>query len=137
MKSPGRKKPTELDRHIGSRIRLWRRTLNVDANALASNVGITYQQLQKYEKGMNRIGAARLFEFARLMDVPIDFFYPARVPPTTDQNARDRLETGVSFLTDGSTIELFKCYSTINHTGIRRALIGLLRSIAASYGTGR
>lgn len=116
-----------MDQYIGGRLRLWRRTLDVDACALAERVGITYQQLQKYEKGMNRISATRLYAIARELNVPIDFFYQDAEPPAQgaaegDSLNQHALQAGPDFL---------KCLASIKDPTVRKALINLMRTIAA------
>lgn len=122
------KKPGEMDRYIGSRLRLWRRTMDVDAYALAARVGITYQQLQKYEKGMNRISATRLFNISQALNVPIDYFYQEAAlhqSPSAGEQTDDKF----AFLVNGSGSDLLKCYLSIKDPDVRKAVLNLLRSI--------
>ena len=67
--------PNPVDVHIGSRIRLRRKLIDMTQQELADKLGITFQQIQKYEKGNNRVGASRLYDMASVLDVPINFFY--------------------------------------------------------------
>jgi transcriptional regulator with XRE-family HTH domain len=71
----GERRPAPIDLHIGSRIRLRRTMLNMSMERLAESLVVTYQQVQKYERGVNRVGAARLFDISRALDVPIGFFF--------------------------------------------------------------
>src|ERR1700722_15944659 len=84
---PGRRKgdkPNPIDIHVGSRVRLRRNMLGLSQEKLGEAIGLTFQQVQKYERGANRIGASRLLELSRVLDVPIKFFYdetdPVRAP---------------------------------------------------------
>src|SRR5512134_3751494 len=67
--------PNPVDIHVGSRVRLRRTLLGLSQEKLGEAVGLTFQQIQKYERGANRIGASRLFEFSRILDVPVSFFF--------------------------------------------------------------
>ena len=131
--SKGSKKPGEMDQYIGRRLRLWRRTMGVDAYALAERIGITYQQLQKYEKGMNRISATRLYRIACELNVPIDYFYGEI---STQPQSAQPLEPGMNasaelaLLINGSGANLLKCYAAIKNMQIRRAVLNLLRTVA-------
>lgn len=133
------KKPSEMDQYIGGRLRLWRRTMDVDANHLAERVGVTYQQLQKYEKGVNRISATRLFAISRELDVPIGYFYQDAEPPRGERtDAPDEKIQGIdrhALLSDGSGTDFLKCYVSIKDPIVRKALIKLMRSLTSESGS--
>jgi transcriptional regulator with XRE-family HTH domain len=74
-KSPAPKSPKAVDIHVGSRVRLGRTMSNVSQEKLGVSLGITFQQIQKYEKGTNRIGSSRLVEIATALDLPVSFFF--------------------------------------------------------------
>jgi transcriptional regulator with XRE-family HTH domain len=120
------KRPNEMDRYVGSRLRLWRRTMKVDAYALAATIGITYQQLQKYEKGLNRISATRLFAISQALNIPIDYFYQ----DAETQSNRSGDSALHRILLEGGGAELLKCYGAIKAPTVRKAVLNLLRSIA-------
>src|SRR5471030_1017535 len=67
--------PSPVDLHVGSRVRLRRTLLGMSQEKLGNAVGLTFQQIQKYERGANRIGASRLFDISRVLDVPVQFFF--------------------------------------------------------------
>ena len=71
----GKKSPHPVDVHVGGRVRLRRMLLGMSQDRLGEALGLTFQQVQKYEKGVNRIGASRIFEIAKILDVPIQYFY--------------------------------------------------------------
>src|SRR6188508_1301113 len=77
-------KPNPIDVHVGSRVRLRRTLLGMSQEKLGEAIGLTFQQVQKYERGANRIGASRLFDLSRVLDVPVSFFFddmdPVRAP---------------------------------------------------------
>jgi transcriptional regulator with XRE-family HTH domain len=77
-------KPTRIDRHVGSRVRIRRMIVGMTMRELGEALGITLQQVQKYEKGTNRIGASRLQQFARVLGVPVEFFFEG-APPVSRQ----------------------------------------------------
>lgn len=121
-----------MDQYIGGRLRLWRRTMDVDAYFLAERIGITYQQLQKYEKGMNRISATRLYAIARELNVPIDYFYQ-------EAALASQVETGegaarMAALSGGGGADLLKCYVSIKDPSVRKAVLNLVRSIVQNDG---
>lgn len=80
MKSPVSKKPNDVDREIGLKLRKWRLAQEMEACELAEKLGVTYQQLRKYEKGLTRISASRLYEIALTLDVPIHWFFRENGP---------------------------------------------------------
>jgi transcriptional regulator with XRE-family HTH domain len=131
----GLKKPSEMDQYIGGRLRLWRRTMDVDASHLAERVGVTYQQLQKYEKGVNRISATRLYAISRELDVPIDYFYQDAEPPRSEPTvAPDPTVQGIdhhALLSNGSGTDFLRCFVSIKDPVVRKALIRLMRSLMA------
>jgi transcriptional regulator with XRE-family HTH domain len=142
MSAPGQskdrivsKKPNDMDVYIGGRLRLWRRTMDVDASYLAEKIGITYQQLQKYEKGVNRISATRLYAVSRELNVPIDYFYQDATPhrnaagesPESDQPSGVRFD----MLANGVGADIVKCYLSIKDSSVRKAMIALMRSVVS------
>lgn len=134
------KKPGEMDQQIGGRLRLWRRTMHIDGYALAERLGITYQQLQKYEKGMNRISAVRLFQIAGELNIPIDYFYHdakmVRIGSTATANQAGVKNTEqYNLLMSGHGVDFLKSYASIKDPSVKKALIDLIRTIAADCGT--
>ncbi|GAA0554214.1 transcriptional regulator with XRE-family HTH domain [Rhizomicrobium palustre] len=122
------KRTSDTDVLIGSRLRLWRRTMDVDACALAAKIGITYQQLQKYEKGMNRISASRLFTIAKVLDVPIEYFYRDVALAEPGGEAVPHAEQ-ISLLANGAGTDVLRHYLTIPKPEVRKALLALMRSL--------
>src|SRR6201997_5585917 len=70
-----KKAPNPIDKHVGSRVRMRRMMLGMSQERLGDALGLTFQQVQKYERGVNRVGASRLFDISRVLDVPISFFF--------------------------------------------------------------
>src|SRR5205085_7064507 len=100
------------------------------------NLGVTFQQVQKYEKGVNRVGAGRLARIAEVLGVPVAFFFSGDMSPAASS---DSASTGLSFLETAGAVRLVRAYSTIEDPQIRRALVDLAEEIAGGRGreTGR
>jgi len=131
-------RPNPIDVHVGARLRLRRTLLGMSQEKLGDAIGLTFQQVQKYERGANRIGASRLFELSRVLDVPVSFFFEELSPPAGGQNATPSKET----TTDGyqpnpmmkrETLELVRAFLRIADPQIRRRLFDLTKAIANAY----
>lgn len=126
------KRPGEMDQHIGSRLRIWRRTMDIDSYALAAKIGITYQQLQKYEKGLNRISAARLYAISQVLNIPIDYFYREDAEKAASADGGDIRRQ----LLEQGGAEMLKYYASIRAPDVRKAVLNLMRCIAANEQSG-
>jgi transcriptional regulator with XRE-family HTH domain len=131
----GSRKPNPMDAHVGTRVRLRRMLLGMSQEKLGEHLGLTFQQVQKYEKGVNRIGASRLFDLSRVLGVPVQFFYdeaPAEVADTsmTPGFAERPAESYVlEFLSTREGLELNKAFVKIADPRIRRSVVELVRSL--------
>jgi transcriptional regulator with XRE-family HTH domain len=129
--------PNPVDIHVGSRVRLRRTLLGLSQEKLGEAVGLTFQQIQKYERGANRIGASRLFEFSRILDVPVSFFFddmPEVTPDEQGQSAWGLADQSHSSLepdplTRRETLELVRAYYRIGDPHIRKRLFELAKSL--------
>jgi len=125
------KRPNPTDVFVGSRVRMRRKMLGLSQEKLGDKLGITFQQVQKYEKGTNRVGASRLKAMAEALDVPISYFFPDS-PPQDGQAGMQ--EDGAAYLTDFMTtsdgLELGRHFTRIQDIKTRRKLIELVRAIA-------
>ncbi len=128
------KKPNPVDVHVGGRMRLRRTLLGYSQDKLGKAVGLTFQQIQKYERGANRIGASRLYQFSKILDVPVAFFYddmPAEVDDAQPGLAED---DSVPFdqqqFTRRETLKLVRAYYAIADPAIRHRIYELTRSVA-------
>ncbi len=128
------KKPNPVDVHVGGRMRLRRTLLGYSQEKLGKAVGLTFQQIQKYERGANRIGASRLYQFSKILDVPVAFFYddmPAEVDEAQPGLAED---DGTPFdqqqFTRRETLKLVRAYYAIADPAIRHRIYELTRSVA-------
>jgi transcriptional regulator with XRE-family HTH domain len=137
---PGRRKsdrPNPIDIHVGSRVRLRRNMLGLSQEKLGEAIGLTFQQVQKYERGANRIGASRLLELSRVLDVPVSFFYdetdPVRAPAIPSGFAESPQEGFDSDpLRKRDTLELVDAYYDIEDAATRRRLFDLAKALVAA-----
>jgi transcriptional regulator with XRE-family HTH domain len=133
-------RPSPIDVHVGSRIRLRRTLLGMSQERLGEALGLTFQQVQKYERGVNRVGASRLFDLSRVLDVPISFFFddmPESLANTYGGQATRRStgfsETQDSFSDDAlnrrETLELVRAYYRITEPAVRKRVFELIKSM--------
>jgi transcriptional regulator with XRE-family HTH domain len=129
-----KKQPNPIDIHVGSRVRLRRMMLSMSQEKLGEHLGITFQQIQKYEKGTNRIGASRLQHIARVLQVPVSFFFEDAPGPASDGQGgmAEPKQTAyvVDFLSSSDGIQLNKAFLRIKEPKVRRRVIDLVRSLA-------
>jgi transcriptional regulator with XRE-family HTH domain len=134
----GSRKPNPVDIHVGGRVRFRRMLLGMSQEKLGERLGLTFQQVQKYEKGVNRIGASRLFDLSKVLQVPIQFFYE-EAPGAMEQSASnhgagfaDRSGESyiVEFLNTRDGLELNKAFIRIHDIKVRRSIVDLVRSLA-------
>jgi transcriptional regulator with XRE-family HTH domain len=136
---PGRRKgdkPNPIDVHVGSRVRLRRTMLGLSQEKLGEAIGLTFQQVQKYERGANRIGASRLHDLSRVLDVPVSFFFddmdPVRAPAIPAGFAEPPGEAfDADPLNKRDTQELVTAYYRIGDPLVRRRLFDLAKALAA------
>ena len=121
------KQTTDVDRLVGSRITVLRKARRMSQTTLGNAVGVTFQQVQKYEKGQNRVGAGRLREIARLLDVPVSTFFEDADTPERVQPGGAR-EDVLGFLNGADATELLHAYAQIRDEQMRRDLLALVRS---------
>jgi transcriptional regulator with XRE-family HTH domain len=132
---PKTETPSPVDVRVGARLRLRRNMLGLSQEKLGEAIGVTFQQVQKYERGTNRIGASRLYELSRVLDVPVSFFFddtdPARAPamggfaePPAEAFESDPLRKP-------EIIELVRAYFSIEDVTVRRRLRDLVKALAA------
>lgn len=125
------RRPHPVDVYVGNRLRLGRKMLNVSQEKLAENLGVTFQQVQKYENGTNRISASRLHQAARILDVPVSFFFPEAKTAGKGCVAGDA-SSMMDFLSSSEGLELNRAFSQIKDSRMRRQVLELIRSIAVT-----
>lgn len=136
----GSRRANPIDVHVGSRVRLRRMLLGISQEKLGERLGLTFQQVQKYEKGVNRIGASRLFDLSTVLGVPIQFFFEdapaaeARVQPVLGFAEGPADANIIEFLSTREGLELNKAFSRINDAKTRRAILELVRALAGVDG---
>jgi transcriptional regulator with XRE-family HTH domain len=126
-----KKSPNPIDKHVGSRVRMRRIMLDMSQTTLGDAVGVSFQQLQKYEKGTNRLGASRLQHIARTLQVPVAFFFDG-APQVPSGRARDPLPSPDSFTDFMATREgvaLAKAFMRISNIQLRRRIVDLVEQI--------
>jgi transcriptional regulator with XRE-family HTH domain len=128
-----KKAPNPVDKHVGSRVRMRRMMLSMSQEKLGGALGLTFQQVQKYEKGTNRIGASRLQQISHILQVPVAFFFEgAPTPPGQPDGAMAAPSpTYVSeFLATSDGLALTKAFVRIKEPRLRRRIVDLVEEIA-------
>ncbi len=124
--------PHPVDVHVGQRIRVRRTLRGMSQMQVAEALGLTFQQLQKYEKGSNRVSASRLFELSQILDVPTSYFYE-EMPTTPKSRNRATAATsdkGSDPMTKRETLEFVRAYYRIKDPAIRDSIAALTRAMA-------
>ncbi len=135
--------PRPVDAHVGSRVRIRRTMLGMSQEKLGAAINLTFQQVQKYERGTNRMGSSRLFELSKVLDVPVSFFFEDMPPEvaggfpglpagmTEVQSAAYEADT----LAKRETLELVRAYYRIKNEKVRKRLFELAKAIAKAGDT--
>ena len=131
--------PHPIDAHVGARVRLRRTLLGMTQTGLGDALGLTFQQVQKYERGTNRISASRLYDLSRVFDVPIEHFFedmPPEVAASSLAKGRGRAREPVGydpgFLTKRETMELVRAYYKIEDADLRKRLREMAKALGAA-----
>jgi transcriptional regulator with XRE-family HTH domain len=130
-----KKKPNPIDIHVGSRIRLRRTMLGMSQEKLGESLGITFQQIQKYEKGTNRVGASRLQNISNILTVPVSFFFED-APGENSSNSTGMAEASssnyvVDFLSSSEGLQLNRAFVKIADPKVRRKIVDLVKALGA------
>jgi len=125
--------PNVVDLHVGGRVRMRRKMLGVSQETLADALGLTFQQVQKYERGANRVSASKLYDIAKTLQVPVSFFFEGLADPMTDEvdevgAAAERVVT--EFLNTPEGLELAEMFPKIGRGRVRRQVLDLVRAMA-------
>lgn len=125
--------PNPVDRHVGSRIRLRRQLLNLSQEKLGEELGVTFQQVQKYERGANRVGAGRLWMLAKVLDVPVSFFYEGVSDSAGQPGFSEGDQTPIvdDFIQSADGVALAQAFARIKDSKVRRRVLELVRTLAA------
>ncbi|WP_369058515.1 helix-turn-helix domain-containing protein [Caulobacter sp. 73W] len=129
--------PNPTDIHVGARIRLRRKHLGISQTQLAEGLGLTFQQVQKYERGVNRVSASKLYDMARTMGVPISYFFDGLPDPTAetpaDVTALDDQQAVQEFLLTPEGLEIARAFPKITSNAVRRRVVQLVTSMTDEY----
>lgn len=142
-------RPSPIDIHVGSRIRLRRTLMGMSQERLGEALGLTFQQVQKYERGVNRVGASRLFDLSRVLDVPIGFFFDDMPEPLANvyggqsnsvggsrrsfafAETQEGFGAGVDdAMSRRETLDLVRAYYRITDGAVRKRVLDLVKSLA-------
>ena len=130
-----KKTPNPIDVHVGNRVRMRRMLVGMSQEKLGQRLGLTFQQIQKYEKGANRISASRLFQMAQILGVPVQFFFedlPQQKNDDTPDGLGEARDQGsiMDFLGSSEGLQLNRQFARIESPAVRRSIIELVRSLA-------
>jgi transcriptional regulator with XRE-family HTH domain len=135
--------PNAIDVHVGARMRLRRTLLGMSQTTLGEAIGLTFQQVQKYERGANRIGASRLFDLSRVLDVPVSFFFDDMSDATSKSSPvyviKGEAPASPSHFSEADpmakreTLELVRAYYAIPNKAIRRTVFDLAKELGKAH----
>lgn len=131
-----------VDIHVGARMRLRRTLLGMSQERLGDAIGLTFQQVQKYERGANRIGASRLYDLAQVLDVPVSYFYddmtgttqaqsPMHIIKGSSETPADLTPVEADSMTKRETLEMVRAYYGITDPHVRKRVYELAKTLAA------
>jgi transcriptional regulator with XRE-family HTH domain len=128
------RRPNPVDLHVGGRVRMRRKLLGVSQEQLADSLGLTFQQVQKYERGANRVSASKLYEIAKTLQVPVSFFFDGLADPMDgsdgDEVGQHAERVVQEFLTTPEGLELAEVFPKIGRGRVRRQVLDLVRAMA-------
>jgi len=124
------KRPDPVDIEVGHRIRIERLSRGLSQTALANQLGVTFQQVQKYEKGVNRVGAGRLTKIAEVLGIEVGTFFSGREMLNSEQS-KEGESSPLKLLTVSGAFRLLRAYSDIEDTNLRRAIVDLVEQISS------
>jgi transcriptional regulator with XRE-family HTH domain len=124
-----KKQANPIDIQVGNRVRIRRMLIGMSQERLGDLLGLTFQQVQKYEKGVNRIGAGRLFEVSRILNVPIDFFYEG-VNTQPGAGEPEGAPPVMEFVSSGEGLQLSLAFMKIKDAKVRKRVLDLVKSLA-------
>ena len=125
------RRTTPVDRLVGARMRLRRQSLGMSQTELGEKIGVTFQQIQKYELGANRVGAGRLASVATALGVPLTFFFEEMTSALDSAGAEDAISGA---LRDRVTVELVRAFAAVRDPLLRRRVVEFVRALSGSNG---
>jgi transcriptional regulator with XRE-family HTH domain len=131
-----KKAPNPIDKHVGRRVRMRRKMLAMSQEKLGAALGLTFQQVQKYENGTNRMGASRLQQMSHILQVPVEFFFegaPNASAPHGSGNASSVAQID-DFISNSDGLRLIGAFMRIDNAAVRRRIVMLVQEIAGDDG---
>jgi transcriptional regulator with XRE-family HTH domain len=128
--------PHPVDRHVGLRIRMRRKELGISQERLAEALGLTFQQVQKYERAANRVSASKLFEIARALSTSVAYFYDGLAPTGGAEAPVGQALQGQAFLLSPEGAELANLFPRLGRARVRRKVVELVRALADEEANG-
>lgn len=127
-----KKVPNPIDVHVGSRVRLRRMLVAMSQEKLGTRLGLTFQQVQKYEKGANRIGASRLYQISQILGVSVQFFFDDMPPPDGAEGFSEGAASAyvMDFVSSAEGLQLNRAFTRINKPAVRKKLLELVKSLS-------
>ena len=131
-----KKQPSSVDAHVGSRVRLRRMLIGMSQEKLGELLGLTFQQVQKYEKGANRIGASRLFDISTILNVPVQYFFEDLPNSAGVQisgrtlSEPDREPFVMDFVSSAEGLQLIRAYTKVTDARVRKRILELVKSLS-------
>jgi transcriptional regulator with XRE-family HTH domain len=125
------KRPDPVDIEVGHRIRIERLARGLSQTALATQLGVTFQQVQKYEKGVNRVGAGRLTKIAEVLGIEVGTFFGAKDMADPDAVKGSEVSSPLKLLTVSGAFRLLRAYGDIEDSNLRRAIVDLVEQISS------
>ncbi len=125
------KSPDHIDMEVGQRIKTQRKALGLSQTALADHLGVTFQQVQKYEKGVNRIGAGRLTKIAAVLQVPVMTLLGPDESVVGKRKGLDETESPLKLLTTPGALQFLRAYGKLTDGKMRRSIVQMVEEIAA------
>jgi transcriptional regulator with XRE-family HTH domain len=125
------KRPDPVDIEVGHRIRIERLARGLSQTALANELGVTFQQVQKYEKGVNRVGAGRLTKIAEVLGIEVGTFFTGKEMLEEERSKNAGEASPLKLLTVSGAFRLLRAYGDIEDTNLRRAIVDLVEQISA------
>ncbi|WP_412057476.1 helix-turn-helix domain-containing protein [Bartonella sp. DGB2] len=129
--SENKKKPDPTDVYVGARIRFRRNMLGLSQEKLGEKLGVTFQQVQKYEKGTNRVGASRLQAIAAILDVPVAYFFENSQKTQAAESFAEPDAIFLDFCSSSEGIQLMRAFANIREARVRRKIIDLVKALSS------
>jgi transcriptional regulator with XRE-family HTH domain len=128
--------PNPIDKHVGSRVRMRRKMLAMSQQKLADALGLAFQQVQKYEKGTNRMGASRLQQMSDILQVPVEFFFEGAPNASAPHGSGSALSLAQidDFVSNSDGLRLIGAFMRIDNAAVRRRIVMLVQEIAGDVG---